>query len=644
EISVEADRFYWPGIYYSIKRRDEAELPGTLNDPLRSLSQTAGAVPESDFTGQFGVRGGGPDQNLFVLEGIAVPNPYRLRMILGAGEGLLNPVLLEDMKLQVSGFSGEFGNFLSSVLQADLADARPEGAGGRISIDMLEAGLSIQGPAGKGSWSAAFRRSHIDLVAGLLDGQTTFPKFHDSQVKTVFPLTDRQTLVFFGLHSRENVSTDIGEDDFGIREHSSVSLGVLSWVYRVDRSTETVTAGLFSENMDYNLFQHIDHERGLIDNRSRTLVVREKFQHHFQSGHSVQRGFGITIQEPDLLFESEAKEYAFARREVLPSLQFDRRIRQVEMFGELNSEWTPRIATSIGIRYDLSSMHSEGAFSPRASIQYILNPNWTFYFYSGIHHQFLNPGALVERERPVLYSFDPDSLRPERAGHLAAGLRTGLAGMMIKIEGYYKKLDRLILPEGMGSFYPVNSGSGYSRGIEVEIGNRKPFLSGIYAELHYAYGKAAYRQAPGNDWILFRFDRRHSLSANLSFRLSPAWQVSAVYRFGSGLPYNIVEGTYHWAHSSGSWRFYQTSDRPSLFPDYHRLDLRMEYSAPFKGGRLRCYLEVLNATNRQNLYEILWYDEMMSDPDEADVTRDTVTRHPLTMLPILPWFGVEYEF
>ncbi|MFC1570027.1 carboxypeptidase regulatory-like domain-containing protein, partial [bacterium] len=145
-IQVEADKFtlkYQTEVarigFQQISPTQIKTLAGGMDDITRSVQIFGSVMPASDYNAYFAVRGGSPEQNLVVMDGITIPNPYRFRLLLGGGLSIFDPNTTEDVRLHIGGFSAEFGNFLSSVLEVDTREGNRHRFSGRASMNLIDA-------------------------------------------------------------------------------------------------------------------------------------------------------------------------------------------------------------------------------------------------------------------------------------------------------------------------------------------------------------------------------------------------------------------------------------------------------------------------------------------------------------------------
>jgi len=165
-----------------------------------------------EFGSRLAVRGGAPDQNLTVMDGVEVHDPYRLFGLTSA----FNPEIIQRFELSTGGFSVKYGDRLSSLLLVDnRAGTRQRSLAGSASLSVTDANVVLEGRlprAANGSWLVTARRTYYDLVASRVADQE-FPRFADVQGKGVWEVAPGRTLSVFGLRSRQAAALSIDDDD-----------------------------------------------------------------------------------------------------------------------------------------------------------------------------------------------------------------------------------------------------------------------------------------------------------------------------------------------------------------------------------------------------------------------------------------------
>ena len=185
--------------------------PGALDNVFRTLQTLPGVSAAEEFSSRLVVRGGAPDQNLTIMDGVEIHDPYRLFGLTSA----FNPETISRFELATGGFSVKYGDRLSSLLVIEnRAGTRREGLNGLAALSITDANIVLEGgmPRGRGSWLISARRTYYDLVASRVADQE-FPRFADVQAKGVWELAPGRTVSALWLRSRQDAALDIDSDD-----------------------------------------------------------------------------------------------------------------------------------------------------------------------------------------------------------------------------------------------------------------------------------------------------------------------------------------------------------------------------------------------------------------------------------------------
>ena len=183
-------------------------VAGAVDNVFRTLNLLPEVAATGDFSSRLAVRGGTPDQNLTVMDGVEIHNPYRLFGLVGA----FNPETVERFELAAGGFGAAWGDRLSSLLIVDNRAGR-DAVGGSAAASLTDANVVVEGAApGGGSWLVTGRRTWYDLVAGLATGQN-LPSFADVQLRGDWTFGPGHRLSVFGLSSREDADFTVDDAD-----------------------------------------------------------------------------------------------------------------------------------------------------------------------------------------------------------------------------------------------------------------------------------------------------------------------------------------------------------------------------------------------------------------------------------------------
>ncbi|MBI5473731.1 MAG: TonB-dependent receptor [Ignavibacteriae bacterium] len=198
--------------------REAKYLPGAAEDVLRSLQALPGVTSVSDFSSQLIVRGSGPDQNLVMIDGFEVINPYRLYGVVS----MFNPETVSDISLQTGGFTAQYGDRLSAVIDVKNREGRGDVPfGAKLNFSLTNMNLIFEGalPMDGASYLLSLRRTYYDLILGpvlksakLVQGDVALPNFRDLQFKAGMPLGESNRLIVNALTSRDGASLISGAE------------------------------------------------------------------------------------------------------------------------------------------------------------------------------------------------------------------------------------------------------------------------------------------------------------------------------------------------------------------------------------------------------------------------------------------------
>lgn len=562
--------------------------PGALDNVYRTLQTLPGVAATEEFGSRLSVRGGAPDQNLTMMDGVEVHDPYRLFGLTSA----FNPETIQRFELATGGFSVKYGDRLSSLLVVENRDGR-SGQGmmnGSASLSITDANVVLEGGLPKGatgSWLVTGRRTYYDLVAARITNQE-FPAFQDLQARATWALSPGTRLTLFSLTSRQGAALDIDEED-ARGEFQDDTDNDLAWM-RLDTSIGT-------RGQSHTIV-------GFSDTRS-TLGVDASFQRSSQRSNApgddslatanviFERGLGIK----DLSFRQELA-WAFGPHVVETGLEVHRlaTAQRFEIRGDRNplaangsstrggaglpgllasstnatrsgtwlqDTWqaAPRVSLQGGLRLDRAGVTGETLLLPRASATFAPDDATRVIGAVGFYSQ--SPGYEKLAQSDYVLDFtSPEvrSLRSERAWQASAGVERELGrGLRFKVEGYYKRFTDVLIgrlePEAerrvriarydfptelqadipaspLITTVPTNDGRGRSYGFDVFL--NRPGGGKLTGWTSYTWGKAE-REAYGRRFP-FEYDRRHAFTLVSSYAFTRRWEVAATTRVASGFP------------------------------------------------------------------------------------------------------------
>jgi len=564
--------------------------PGALDNVYRTLQTLPGVAATEEFGSRIAVRGGSPDQNLTVMDGVEIHDPYRLFGLTSA----FNPETIQRFELATGGFSVRYGDRLSSLLVVENRDgSRTEGLTGTATLSITDANVVFEGKLpgdAAGSWLVTGRRTYYDLVAERVTGQQ-FPAFADLQAKAVWEPAPGRKVSFFGLLSRQAAAVEFDEDD-GRGTFKDDTDNDLAWA-RFDSSIGTTgqshTVAAYSDTRstfgaDANFKQtsrrsnapgndafgiaNVAFERAL---SVRDVSVRQEFmwalgRHVVESGaeaHRLSTALRYEIigdRNPSADNGSSAQGGAGLPDLLVSSQQSTR----VGAWMQDTFPLGPRASVQAGLRWDRPGTTGEHLFSPRASALFRVGARTNLRVAAGIYTQSPGYEKLAQSDY-VLDLTNPAAgpLHSERSAQTSAGIERDLGGgVTLRLEGYVKRFtdllagqleseaDRLArvsrydFPADLQSSIPVepiittvpaNDGRGRAYGFDIFVSRPSPPAgSRVSGWASYTWGKAS-RDAYGRS-AAFEYDRRHAFTVVAAYRFSPNWELATTTRVASGFP------------------------------------------------------------------------------------------------------------
>ncbi len=570
-------------------------VAGSAENVFRVLQTLPGVAGTDEFSGRLAVRGGGPDQNLTVMDSVEIHNPYRLFGLASA----FNPETVERFQLTAGAFSARYGDRLSSLLVVENRDGSAKHAlAGSAALALTDANLILEGrlPSQRGSWLLTGRRTYYDLVAERFTDQE-LPAFHDLQGRGLVRLGGGRTLTIVTLRSRENtdasynLEAEAAEGAIFTRTRNDLTaatfhtpIGEHGW------SRTIVSSYTNTDDCDFDASFRNEERRSNAPDESgfdttevalawegavRDRALREELDFQLGSRHVLDTGFEAhrlrTSVTYTLLLDPELMGSGFESGGLLPEDLASAR-DDTRLGAWLQDRWqaSRHLMLEGGLRVDRSSINERTSLSPRLAVTWSFTPQTRVRAALGLHTQ--SPGYEKLAQSDVftdLSGAGPLPLESERARHVLLGLERDLpGGLLLRGEAYYKSFDRLIIgrletPEETQARLatydfpaeladslpsepalttdPTNDGRGRARGFDVYVARRATSsMTRVSGWVSYTFGRAE-RTGYGRTYP-FDYDRRHALSLVASIRATHTLELSATLRLAGGFPYTPVQG------------------------------------------------------------------------------------------------------
>jgi hypothetical protein len=613
------------------------------SDVLRAVQLLPGVLARNDFTAGLNVRGGEADQNLILLDGYPIFNPFHLGGLFGTFiEGSVS-----GLELRTGGFPAPFGGRLSSVLDVKSAEETRPGVHGSATISMLATSATVGGTFGgdKGTWMIAGRRTYADKV---------LKAFAMNYLPYYF--TDRSAHVTWRPFSRTRVSATLydGRDNLtGDLATANDAAGggnfLFFWGNRVagvtvdHRLTDSLT---LQQRVSYSRFMTAL-DIGDPASDASTIRLDDSVTEVTLSGSlELRRGAHV----PSIGYSLTHDRMAYVAASQTASLEFvNERQRPASAAGYVNDVWRPsdRLMLEGGLRYEWLQHSRWHSVSPRLAMKYFVSKDAAVTAAVGRYSQWLH--SLAREDIPVrLFDFwtASDSLIDvARATHyVLGGERWFGTSRFARLETYVKQYDRLLeanpfeAPDVHGDEYTALTGRSYGADLllrQLERGRWSGWLAYTYTFSTRASDTA--RFYPGQD-------RRNNVNLLVSYRKSPKTLLSARLGYASGTPYTYIVGQLRqrvYDINTGEWDTEGPPESTQVvggprnamrLPATQRLDVTVTREMK-KGVTFTPFLSIMNLYNARNVF---MYD--------FDYESSPPTRKAYSQIPIFPSIGVTIEW
>ncbi len=608
-----------------------ASYPGGNNDVtkvIQSFPGVSGSI--GGFRNDVILRGGGPSESVFYLDGIEVPNINHFATQ-GAGGGpvsLLNVSFFEGVTLTTSAFDAKYDNALSGILQFDQRRGNPRQVGANIRVSGTETALTLEGPLFKRSLESSqtsylfsIRRSYLQLLFKLLD-LPFLPDYWDYQFKINHKIDDNNSIDIIGLGSIDdfsiNIPDDLSEEAQSQLDQSPVirqktNTTGISWNHRFDEGNGLLTMSLSSNYLDNNLFRYVDNstETGLFfSNEARELETkwRTDVTRFFDN---VKLSFGATIQNVDYTNTTIDQTNDFTFNSDLNFFRYG-------LYGQLSTKFANgRIKPSVGLRADGNTMTEGGhelyrTLSPRFGLAIVLDESqkWTLNLSAGRYARLPSNTILGFQDNNGDYiNQDADYII---SNHLVGGIEfLPRISTRLTLEGFYKmyqqypvSVNKGVSLANLGGDFevfgnePVSSdGKGRAYGLEVLF--QQKLSRNFFAIFAYTLYWSEFTKGNTSDYFPSFWDNRHLVTFTGGYKFGKNWELGVKYRFQGGAPYAPV-------NQEATLEVY-----PDIVLDYgligtqrlgsfQSLDVRLDKKINFNKWSFEFFLDIQNAMGTQS--------------------------------------------
>ena len=646
-------------------------------DVLKTLQLLPGVSQGSEGTSGILVRGGGPEQNLILLDGTLIYNPSHFLGIFST----FNGDAIKNVELYKGGFPARFGGRLSSVVDLVMKDGNMKEIHGEGSIGLLASNLTLEGPIKKDktSFLVSGRRTYLDLIGGPiaksssdgeLDDFTAY--FYDLNAKLHHIISDKDRL-FASFFSGQDVFKVKSKYEHNKYTQSNQSNIIWGNIIGTMRWNHVFNSRLFANTLlNYTRYKFLSdfafQERDSSYNNMfmakysssiEDVGLRIDFDYRPLPEHSIKTGVsGILHQFRPGALTLKAGDVN------TPDINqsFNNQVQNSPELGVYaEDDWLVSNKFKVNMGVHASAFRSQnnwyGSVQPRVGMRYLLPGDVALkasYAQMAQYIHFLtNNSSTLPTD---LWVPSTDKIKPMRSEQFALGFARNIMQNKVEasVEGYYKKMKGVIEYFDGASYINSNVASWDTK---VEAGNATAwgaeFL--LQKKTGRTTGWIGYtlswsdRQFPTINFgrkFFYKYDRRHDIEMVVTHKLSKHWEVSGSWQYQTGSPFTLPMAQYESTNGNayGGFNFdfnhinYIKGRNEFRLLDYHRLDAGVTWKKQKKRYEKAWNLSLYNAYNKKNpFYYYIGQDE------KSDVAGKRVLKG-ITLLPVIPSISYHIKF
>jgi hypothetical protein len=665
------------------------KLPAFMGevDVIKTIQLLPGVSSVSEGGQGFYVRGGGPDQNLVLVDEALVYNPSHLFGFFS----VFNADAVKSVNLIKGGMPANYGGRLSSVLEVQMNEGNTERLKVTGGLGLISSRLTLSGPTKnrKGSFIVSGRRTYIDLfMKAFIKDSSPFAGtsyyFYDFNAKFNYRFSDKDKIYVSGYYGRDFFNFGNRDDDFNVKMPWGNAIAAAGWTHRFGdklfmNTTATFTDYLFSFGSQQDDFV-FELKSGIRD-----IGGKYNFAWFPNPRHKVRFGIdytyhtftpvGVSAKQDDVVFDTGLAQRLFSHEsaiyiadeyDVTESFRVNAGLRySMFHFTGPFTRYVKGIANNPDStieygRNDLIKFYN--GLEPRIAARYLLKDNSSLKAGYMYNYQYIHLTSLSAVSLPTdIWYPSTDIAKPQKGWQASIGYFRNFFkdNFESSVELYYKGMDNLIeFRQGALPSDNVNDntdnlltfGKGWSYGAELFIKKRKGRYTGW---IGYTWSKTE-RKFPAlqADPFPAKYDRRHDLTLVGTYELNPRWTFSFSFVFATG---NTLTLPTSWYVQDQELLFNYGARNSTRMAPYHRLDLSATwYDKPTKTVtdsrtgetkeipkrfRQNVNFSVYNIYNRANPY-FLYID------NDGDLLKGDfkISVKQVSLFPVLPSVTWNFEF
>lgn len=624
---------------------------GSEIDIFRTLQLLPGVSTSSELSSGLYIRGGSPDQNLVLLDGVIVYNPSHLFGFLST----FNNDAIKDVKLIKGGFPAEYGGRLSSVLDLSMKEGTKEKFSGSGGISLVSSRLTLEGPITENStFMISGRRMYLDVITSLMyPSSNDIPSyyFYDLNAKINYKIDESNHIFLSGFFCRDVFAAPerTNEDNFDINWGNAT--GNLRWMHILSPQIFSNFSLIYTH---YKFSSDFNTADSTVPNFStfsgiEDFTFRGELQYFLDPTITIKSGIELTNHR----FEARANEWLInlINEELGLNFKSSNIINSVDAAFYIQNEWkiNPFVETNLGGRLYYFQEAKYWSFEPRFLMTAKINEQSLLKTSLSLAHQFLHLIARNDFSLPTdLWFPSTKTIKPGISWQAIFGYETTLfeGDYLFSAEIYYKDMFNLYEYKDDAEFsfgIPLETqftkGRGWAYGLELFLNKRFGKFTG-WIGYTLAWTKRVFSELNEGRIFYPRYDRRHDVSLVLTTELTNDFEIGLSWVYGTGQAFTMPTGVYGFYDLDPNFPYlstkYHYSERNGYrIPAYHRMDLNLIYKFEMFKLPFQLSLNIYNLYNRRNTFT-------MYVSYSYELERYALKK--VTLFPIIPTLGLSFKF
>jgi hypothetical protein len=670
-------------------------------DILKALQLLPGVKAGTEGTSGMYVRGGGPDENLFLLDGVPLYNVNHL----GGFFSVFNADAVKNVTFYKGSFPARFSGRLSSVVDIRMKDGDNKKLHGNVSVGIISSKFNLEGPVfdDKTTFNISARRTYFDLLLQPILKLTAAQQgvenmsagyyFYDVNAKISHKFSDKDRLYVSAYMGDDAVYSNVRQNYMNYQSTTSSdwmkmdmkwgnAIAALRWNHIINNKLFMNTTATYTR---YRYFVSIGTESEFKSPAQQThntttlgynsgiedLSAKVDFDYSPTPNHDIKFGGNITNHT----FRPGVQVFKMVEEQNNTTQKMDTTIgdknvnsNELIMYAEDNISLGSFVKANIGLNFSNYLVQGKfyPSFQPRLSANILLSDKLSLKLGYAYMNQYIHLLSSNNISLPTdLWVPVTKRIDPMNSHQVSAGVFYELLNIAdLSVEGYYKSMNNLIEYKDGASFMgsstgwedKVSMGRGWGYGVEFlaqrSFGKTTGWVGYTWSKSERLFDRTGEIL---NNGIVFpaKYDRRHDISIVVSHKFSARFDLAGTWVFSTGNAATLALQNYQSTNSlQDSW--YNNSSVPYInsrnnfrYPNYHRLDLGMNFHRQKKHGIRTWNFSIYNAYNQLNPFFVYPTTEYKYhyNPQTGESTESYQKKlKQVSIFTIIPSISYSYKF